>query len=340
VAITTQYNPNARLNAELLGAGVSRTVYALVTPETEAAKAETFGDEGSETRAEYLAQFREAWTGKQDRRHEEFFDVWHDWAKPVVKLDRGRFPFCYPTAGASEPLRHIIFDFAAKGGRAIHVFRGEYEGYKAMAEASGLEVVEYDREGPLDRIAAELGRDGLFFISQPSAIDGDVWPGFNSLMKAMPEHRVVVDLTYVGAVPPVAERFDMDAPSVRAVVFSLSKPFGAYYDRIGGVFSRTEDPGLFGNKWFKSLTALRLGVILMRRHDVCFMPNRYGDLQREAAAAASRRLGFDFRPSHVFVLATAVSEARTEMADYLRRAGKLRVCLTPGMAAMIDGWKT
>ena len=40
MATSTQYNPNQNLNAVLLDAGLSKTVYALVTPETERAKRE------------------------------------------------------------------------------------------------------------------------------------------------------------------------------------------------------------------------------------------------------------------------------------------------------------
>jgi hypothetical protein len=359
MATTTQYNPNIALNARLLASGASKTVYALVTPETEAVKAWVFGDHASEERNAYLEQFRDAWTAKQDAYHTEFFDVWHEWSKPVVELDRGLFPFFYPTAGASEPLRHLIFEHAAKGGRAIHVFEGEYEGYKAMAEAAGLKVIEHQRDGKdgwhtpfggrLNRIASAMNwsRD-LFFISQPSAIDGNVWPEFNEFISKMPPNSVVADLTYVGAVPErainrahrmgenAAGRFNMNQPAIRNVVFSLSKPFGAYYDRIGGVFCREENLGLFGNKWFKSLSALAIGTALMKAFDVFYMPDTYGPYQRSLTARVAKEIGIHLlEPSDVFLLATGTTELPNELADYLTRAGKVRLCLTAGMAAKI-----
>ena len=117
MATSTQYNPNKTFNEQLFAAGASKTVYALVTPETEATKAKILGNYQSDARAEYLEQFRDAWTAKQDEYHEQFSDVWHDWAAPVVDLDRNNFPFFYPTAGASEPSSAYHLRLCSQGTR-------------------------------------------------------------------------------------------------------------------------------------------------------------------------------------------------------------------------------
>ena len=66
MATTTQHNPNVALNARLNQAGGSKTIYALVTPETEATKAAMLGNAtkaGSDSaRAAHLEQFRDAIT--------------------------------------------------------------------------------------------------------------------------------------------------------------------------------------------------------------------------------------------------------------------------------------
>ena len=261
----TQYNPQQDLNDLLLAEGASKTVYALVTPETEAAKCAILGNALSpqsidRARAVYLEQFRDAWTGKQEKIHNDFFDTWHAWSAPLVDLDRAQFPHIYPTAGASEPLRHLIADYGNVARvenftPRVHVFKGEYEGYKAYAEASKIEIVEHDRHD-WQTVAATLPENEWFFFSQPSAIDGNVWPHANQFTKAISERsnqpRVIVDLTYVGAIPEQpSAKFDVNAACVRNVVFSLSKPFGVYYDRIGGVFSRDQDAGLLATNGLK-----------------------------------------------------------------------------------------
>ncbi len=376
MATTTQYNPNQTLNKLLLNAGTSKTVYALVTPETEAAKNAVlgsavlqlltlavqtlFGQTAKQlcdlftidaARAAHLEQFREAWTNKQDKLHKEFFDVWHQWSAPLIDLDRDVFKFSYPTGGASEPLRHLIYDY---GNIArvenltprVHVFKGEYEGFKAYAEAAKIEVIEHDRNS-WKNVAANLPDNEWFFLSQPSAIDGNVWHEANAFLRIISaksqKPQVIMDMTYVGAIasaPP--EKFAVSEPCVRNVVFSLSKPFGVYYDRIGGIWSRTEDLGLFGNTWFKSLMAIQFGTKLMRRHDVFDLPRRYKATQLKAANEVSRKLGIAFKPADIFMLATAEMTAKThpDLADYLRRPSHdqnalLRLCLTPSMAKTI-----
>jgi hypothetical protein len=275
------------LDRRVKNAGASKTVYALVTPETEAAKNLILGNcvAGPDTaRRHHLEQFRDAWTGKQFASHEAFLERWMVWAAPVVAIDAAALPWRYPTAGGSEALFHVI---AAYGNRArgqsfhseVHIFAGEYEGYKAYAEACGIAVVEHPR-ADWEAVGRSLPDTALFCLSQPSAIDGNVWPeanAFSGLLAASNgPPRLLLDVTYVGAIAePPAARIAGDSPAVLAIVFSLSKPFGVYYDRIGGVLCRDSMPSLFGNQWFKNLASLQLGTALLERHDVFDLPRRY-----------------------------------------------------------------
>jgi aminotransferase class I and II len=342
------------LDRRVKNAGASKTVYALVTPETEAAKNAVLGNAFNApdaARRHYLEQFRDAWTGKQFASHEIFIERWMDWAAPVVAIDAPGFAWRYPTGGASEAIFHVI---AAYGNRAraekfapeVHIFAGEYEGYKAYAEACGITVVEHAR-AEWQEIGRALPATALFCLSQPSAIDGNVWPHANDFLAALAggsnHPRVLLDVTYVGAIANApAARIAADSPAVQSLAFSLSKPFGVYYDRIGGILCRSAMPSLFGNQWFKNLTSLQLGQALLDRHDVFDLPRRYASIQREAAMKVGARLGLNLTPSDVLVLAQAYPEATTDraLAAFLRRpagdsAAALRLCLTPAMAEMI-----
>ena len=336
----TQYAPNEDLNAMLLAAGASKTVYALTSRAAEDMKASIFGGWGTPAREEYLSMFREAWTCKQDNIHQEFFDRWFDWSKPVVNIDPDIWKFQYPTNGASEALRHIIYNLAAHhaGDPRVHIFEGEYEGYRAMAEAAGIAVVTHDRgEEDFKDIAKTILPGDLFFISQPSGIDGNVWDGYNDFVSQMPRDSVIADMTYVGSICEDAfdECFDLNAPSIRNVVFSLSKPFGVYYDRIGGMLAREEDPGMFGNKWFKNLTSLTIGTNLMAAHDVFELPNKFKPIQELAARNVGNTLDLDLKPSDVVLLATSEIDDNHPLAEYITRAGRARVCLTKYMASLL-----
>jgi len=340
----TQYSPDLNLNKELLRAGVSKTVYALVTPQVEKIKDRIFGEAGSKQREKHLSQFREAWTGKQDAYHREFFETWFEWSSPVVDIDEGVWQHHYPTAGASEGLRHLIYAHAIRteGKGAIHVFKGEYEGYKAMAEACDIQCVEHSRRNithaELESIAQKFTPRDLFLVSQPSAIDGNVWKDFNFFVSVMPKNSIVADITYVGSVPSAAveEKFDLNAASIENIVFSLSKPFGVYYDRIGGVLSREVDGGLFGNKWFKNLTSLELGTALLKAFPVFHMPRELAPYQGMAMRSAEKSLGFKLQTSDVAILATGTNSVGSErLARYVFREEGLRVCLTPEMSRLI-----
>ena len=165
-------------------------------------------------RRHHLEQFRDAWTGKQFASHEAFIERWMAWAAAVVAIDAAGFPWRYPTAGGSEALFHVI---AAYGNRArsekfdpqVHVFAGEYEGYRAYAEACGINVVEHAR-ADWEAVARSVPATALFCLSQPSAIDGNVWPQANAFLALLAagtdRPRVLLDVTYVGSIaePPAA----------------------------------------------------------------------------------------------------------------------------------------
>lgn len=337
------------VKAALLGAGASGTIYSLVMPESEAALAYVVDGGARQLRADFFDRYHEPWTQKQDAMHEEYFERWLDWAAPIVTVDATAFPFRYPTAGASEGIFKLIAEYAAEcraDGRepVIHIFEGEYEGFPAYADALKLRTVRHDRSD-WRRIPAAVDPHGLFWISQPSAIDGAVWPHFEqfaaALGEARPGAKLVPDLTYVGSVAR-AFRIPLDAPNIPAFVISHSKPFGGYYHRVGGVFSRTERPSLFGNKWFKNLQSLAWATEMMTRHEVFDLPRKYRPVQEEAARRVGAALEIDtLLPADVLLLATAPAQGPLPPPlDAVRRGSPgeqvVRLCLTPAMTCLID----
>src|SRR5262245_47825412 len=95
------------LDRRVKDAGASKTVYALVTPETEATKNLILGNTADAARRHYLEQFRDAWTGKQYAAHEAFLERWMAWSSPVIAIDAAGYSWRYPTAGGSEALFHV-----------------------------------------------------------------------------------------------------------------------------------------------------------------------------------------------------------------------------------------
>ncbi|WP_265587092.1 hypothetical protein [Sphingomicrobium arenosum] len=335
----------AEVKAALLDHGVSGTIYALVMPESEAALNALV----DEDRAAFLEQYREAWTQKQDAMHEAYFERWIQWSAPVLDWDAGRFPFRYPTAGASEGIVKLMAEYAAREAAAarrgaVHMFEGEYEGFPAFAHSLGLDVVRHPREAWKAVAAERVPAHAAFWISQPSAIDGMVWPHFEAfaaaLHAAQPEARLVPDLTYVGSVAR-AYAIALHAPNIHEFVISQSKPFGGYYHRAGAAFSEAECPSLFGNHWFKNLASIGWARLMMERHGVHDLPRRYAAVQAEAARRCGKALGVELAPCDVNLLASA--PWRDGLSPLLASVGRgseaekvVRLCLTPTMARLID----
>jgi hypothetical protein len=353
----------AAAKAALLEAGASGTVYSLVMPESERALSAVVdgGDreallaEGGPARlagardSAWLSRYREPWTQKQDSMHEAYFERWLAWSAPVLDFPTDDFPNRYPTAGASEGIFKIMAEYAA-GRRAagaepvVHVFEGEYEGFPAYAEALAVRTVRHDRSR-WEEVPDRLEPNALFWISQPSAIDGALWAPFERFAAALaerrPDARLVPDLTYVGSVAR-AYRIGLDFPNIPAVLISHSKPFGGYYHRVGGVLARREYPSLFGNRWFKNLLSLAWGTEMMTRHGVFDLPRRYRPVQEAAAKRVGERLGLaGLEPADVLLLATAPAAGTLPPAVAATLRGspgerRLRLCLTPTMTCLID----
>ncbi|WP_300973680.1 hypothetical protein [Sphingomonas sp. LHG3406-1] len=330
--------------AALLRAGGSGTIYSLVMPESEAALEGLFDGD----REGLLDLYREAWTQKQDQMHEAYLEGWRDWSKPLVTHDPAAFPFAYPTAGASEGIFKLMSEYAANcraAGRvpSVHLFDGEYEGFPAFAASLSLPIVRHDRSRWQEAVDA-VPPHAQFWLSQPSAIDGAVWPQFEAFVAALadarPEVELIPDLTYVGSVARDF-RVSLDAPNIPAFVFSHSKPFGGYYHRVGGVFARDERPSLFGNRWFKNLLSLAWGTAMMRAHDCQALPRRYRSIQEEAARRCGEALGVRLEAADVMLLGTAPASAdQPALAQSLWRGSPaervVRLCLTPTMAGLVD----
>ena len=306
--------------------GFSSAVYGLVLPETRAMTRRLWAEQPD-------ILFEWAYEDSQDQAHLTFLDAWQGWVSPQVSGLSG-FRHRYVTNGSSEGIRESIWSLASAGrastgGPYLHVFAGEYEGYAAYARAAGITVVTHDRNAWRD-VEHDPAGAHRWYVSQPSAIDGNVWLDFSRFMRTMEERdvEVAVDLAYVGATDRQLS-IDLSRPNVPYVFFSLSKIFGVFYHRIGGVLSRSPMLGLEGNKWFKNMFSLYLGTSLLRETaSPSTLPARYRHVQREACRTLAERHGIPLDPSDVILLA---SSPPGPYPDAFRRGSSYRWCLTPTM---------
>lgn len=325
--------PQVSSPASLLDLGICQPVISWIYPETKQVINELW-----ETKPHYL--YEQAYTGWQDDFHQGFLSAWQSWAKPAVTIPPD-FIYSYPTSGSTEAIRDSLASLKAQNPRAqVHIFHGEYEGFAEMAKGYALPVVRHDRAHYATTLPATLKDGDAFYISQPSAINGYTWSEFPVFLaftnKLCPKAKIFVDLCYFGTAIK-AKRLVLDSPNIQAVFFSLSKVFGVYYHRIGGVFSRVPCPGLAGNIWFKNMFSLQLGQTLLERFPLNSLPEKYAKAQGQAIDLVSDRTNLSLQPSQAIMLAiTSIADPASLPPHLLPlwrgtpgQAGWLRLCLTP-----------
>jgi len=243
----------------------------------------------------------------------------------------GAFSHNYPTSGSSEGIREVLKEVQKKGADHINVFTGEYEGYAAYAKAYGMGVSEFDPE----TLRPEKVRPGTWFVSNPSAIDGNIIP--NEFVTALCDagHSVVLDLAYVGATR--SHEFNVNHENVPAVVMSFSKPYGVFRHRIGGfTFSREPIDSLHGNMWFKDTLRLLQALKIAEEIGPGGLYGIYRPVQEEIIAKVNEQYDLPIRPSDSLLLghvtredALKLNDMQRDMLRDYRRGPGYRLCFTP-----------
>ena len=243
------------------------------------------------------------------------------------------FPHRYPTSGSEEGIREVMSALSEQGVRSIYVLRGDYEGYRAVAEQRGIRALEVDRTTDPRELAA-----GIFFLSNPSAIDGNIVPNERILALAEAGHRIFYDLAYLGSTRP--HTFDLSHPSIFAAVISFSKSYGLFYDRIGFTLARHPVASLVGNKWFKGIFGLMIADAVVRTLAPGQLFATYRPVQESILGEIRQATGLSLRPSDAFLLAhlpaaaaAALDAPERDLIARFRRGDDYRFCLTPYFVA-------
>ncbi len=333
--------PTLPLQIQCLSSGVTATVYSEPTPEVQAIYDELRIEPGL-----FHKLYGEPYLRGQDAIHIRFLDAYRNWASSVV-TGLAAYQFAYASNGSNEAMKDTFNTIRVRYPNAtVGVFTGEYEGATGYVKAAGLPLVEVDRfADPWTALTEKLKPGDFFYISHPSALDGMLWPDYPRLVKLCEDKgiRLMVDLAYVGC---VAREYQIDVSSaaIHTVFFSLSK-MGMYYQRIGGCFSREDNPLLYGNQWFKNPQSLELGTRYLQRHQVRELAPKYATLQRRIVQHLNRKYGLHLEPCDVYLLAAQMMHDRSELPAEpeefsvlyrpLGSRGSLRLCLTPLIDVMV-----
>ena len=216
------------------------------------------------------------------------------------------------------------------GIKNIYVLDGEYEGYKEYSKTLGIHTTEVSQNADISAL-----EKGVFFISNPSARNGNIIPNkfINDICDS--GHKVVLDLAYVGMTKQ--NMFDVSHENISQVFMSLSKPYGVFRFRIGGFeFSREPIESLYGNKWFKDVPSLLTALKLVEEIPPGSLNGKYSAIQKEIITKINENHDLDITPSDVFLLghmektqALKLDKYHSSIVNQFIRGDYLRFCLTP-----------
>ena len=241
------------------------------------------------------------------------------------------FPNRYPMAGSSQGIFHLLALVKAQGIGFIYVLNGEYEGYRAYGETMGIETREIDPE----KTDVKKLEPGFWFISNPSARNGNIIE--NEFINELCElgHKVILDLAYVGITRPYV--FDVSHKNIIAIVMSMSKPYGVFRFRIGGfAFSRAPVPSLYANKWFKDVPRLLSALKIVEELPPGALYDKYRPIQESIIQRIREEFDIPIQISDVLLLgylkkedAEKLSREKQELIQNFLRSTWYRFCLTP-----------
>lgn len=317
---------------------ISKTVYSLKLPQTQ----DIFNHIENN---KIFNLFDKTYEKKQDLLDIEFKNNYLNWVKKGLIFNDNNYPFFYFTAGSSEAIREQIIYLNTLNKKLI-IFEGEYEGYEAIANAIKMPVIKIKRHNDLNLIKTDLqniinsnNKDNnyILFLSNPSSIDGCFYSDFYNLMDYCDflNLKVYLDITYLGNAWQTFPLDIYDFNCIEGIFFSFSKIFGTYYNRIGGVFLKQENPLLYGNKWFKNLYSMYYGNKLMQNISFGQYFALLKQQQQIVCTDLSVKYKIHFIPSDVFLLSTVVLNEINYpwQKDFIRNKNSslLRICITPAL---------
>lgn len=266
--------------------------------------------------------------GGLDDFHEPVIEhILHFYSDYVPAL--GSFQFRYPTSGSEEGIREAMTALQGRGIDKIYMLKGEYEGYRETGKTRNITAIELDED-----VNPRKLEPGYWFLSNPSARDGNIIPDDYVAGICDAGHRVFYDLAYLGSTRP--HSFDLSHENIFAAVVSFSKPYGRFYDRIGFTFSREQLPALYANKWFKNIFGLMIADAIVTRMQPGDLYSTYRPVQESIVSRINDDFDLGLRASDALLLAhienggaLMLDEKRLGMIEKFRRGSGYRFCLTP-----------
>jgi hypothetical protein len=304
----------------------------------------------------FLKRHEKPWLKYQDDYHSDFSQAYLDWMKPIIASSLDDVAF-YPSNGSSEAIKDTINYLSGKYTFLhLYAFEGEYEGYEAYAKCRGKMMNYIERKDwkkSIEKLIIPHGpsTSKVFFISEPSSVDGNRWKEFQACVDYLKANDwiVCVDLAYAPMVFSGAKRtghslsyvdetyslYKLDLSKVDFTFISLSKTLGVYYNRVGGVFSRHEIPSLYGNQWFKNIDSLLIGQRLVEAFSLPKLKAWFDEVKTDAYLSYPPLDDTDLSFSDVPIIMNS-TDTQT-YSEFVRKGSSVaRLCVSPMLHEAIE----
>ncbi len=231
----------------------------------------------------------------------------------------------YATHGSAEAIFRLMAGWSATGKMTeLGFLKSDYDGY--VLEAMGLNIPIHDVPS-LESVGDPVeGR--IWFLSNPSAIDGN-WHEDEMLQDFIAAgHNIVLDYAY-GGLTPEEHPLDVSAPNIQAVLTSPSKIFGVFNHRYTGVAYTRENVGsLLSTMWFKSVPALMDTLMLYEAFEPTELPQKYREKQLIICQALTELIGKTIKPSDNILMAHTDEALQPEYGLFATESGMYRLRLS------------
>lgn len=252
------------------------------------------------------------------KMHKKIIASYIDWQKHLAP-GLSDFRYSYPTAGSIEGIRTIMSELRREKD-PIYILLGEYEGFSQTANALGMNVVEVLLNQDFNQLPL-----GTFFVSNPSARDGNIITNEKIMEICEAEHKVIYDFAYLGTT--MQYEFDVSHRNIIKVVTSFSKPYGLFEERVGIIFSRGPIPLLDGNIWYKNLRSWKIAEEVIDSLETSdALVSELKVIQSEIIETINHEHNSKILPSDVFLL--GFSKTGTEKLSRFKRGNYYRFCLS------------
>jgi hypothetical protein len=231
----------------------------------------------------------------------------------------------YATHGSAEAIFRLMAGWSATGKMTeLGFVKSDYDGY--VLEAMGLNIPIHDVPSLESMGDPVEGR--IWFLSNPSAIDGN-WHEDEMLQDFIAAgHNIVLDYAY-GGLTPEEHPLDVSAPNIQAVLTSPSKIFGAFNHRYTGVaYTREQVGSLVSTMWFKSVPALMDTLMLYETFEPQELPRQHKEKQQIICQAISELIGQTIRPSDTILMANSDNDLPPEYGLFATGPGAYRFRLS------------